>query len=220
MVDWQERVEFILNVQRQYLEACHRQGRDSLRSQAPTTESISFLLSRMQTYRRRVANYNMRTSIRINMFSHLATQADSKVNLQIASTSQKIAEESRRDSLSMITIAAVTMTFLPGTFVTVRVRLGSLSRLTESSQKKKFAGILPPQTNIQLLQGFFSMVFFYTATDQNNSTQIVVSRKIWLYPLVTIPLTIAVMGIWIMWRKQRGKKKGILSNDRKENASE
>ena len=119
MTDWHERTAFILDVQRQYLEACNVLGYDLLHAPPPTIDSLQFLLSRTNTWKRWVANYNTRTTIRINMFFNLATQADSKTNLQIASTSKMIAAEPRKDSLSMITIAAVTMTFLPGTFVTV-----------------------------------------------------------------------------------------------------
>jgi Mg2+ and Co2+ transporter CorA len=44
-------------------------------------------------------------------------RADQRSNLLIADSSLTIALESKRDNLSMITIAAITMVFLPGTFV-------------------------------------------------------------------------------------------------------
>jgi Mg2+ and Co2+ transporter CorA len=44
-------------------------------------------------------------------------RADQRSNLLIAESSLTIALESKRDNLSMITIAAITMVFLPGTFV-------------------------------------------------------------------------------------------------------
>lgn len=44
-------------------------------------------------------------------------RADQRSNLLIADSSLTIARESKRDNLSMITIAAITMIFLPGTFV-------------------------------------------------------------------------------------------------------
>ena len=57
---------------------------------------------------------------------NIASQNDNRTNIDIAATSKQIAEDSRRiaeeakkDSSSMITIAAVTMLFLPGTFVSV-----------------------------------------------------------------------------------------------------
>ena len=42
-----------------------------------------------------------------------------KINTEIATSSAKIAEESRRDSASMKTIAVLTLVFLPGTAVAV-----------------------------------------------------------------------------------------------------
>lgn len=44
-------------------------------------------------------------------------RADQRSNIQIADSSHTIAVESKRDNLSMMTIAAITMIFLPGTFV-------------------------------------------------------------------------------------------------------
>jgi DNA-binding IclR family transcriptional regulator len=57
---------------------------------------------------------------------HLANQAESRANVRLAAQNQEIAEltaelaqRTQRDSAAMITIAAVTMFFLPGTFVAV-----------------------------------------------------------------------------------------------------
>jgi Mg2+ and Co2+ transporter CorA len=44
-------------------------------------------------------------------------RADQRSNILIANSSHTIAVESKRDNLSMMTIAAITMVFLPGTFV-------------------------------------------------------------------------------------------------------
>jgi hypothetical protein len=43
------------------------------------------------------------------------------INLQISKSTSAIARDAQRDSSSMITIAAVTMFFLPGTFISVRL---------------------------------------------------------------------------------------------------
>jgi hypothetical protein len=50
---------------------------------------------------------------------HLSSQMDNRTNVKIGKLTSKIAKETQRDSSSMITIAAVTMFFLPGTFVSV-----------------------------------------------------------------------------------------------------
>lgn len=46
-------------------------------------------------------------------------QNDSRTNIAIAEASRRIAFETKRDSDAMKTIAALTMAFLPATFVAV-----------------------------------------------------------------------------------------------------
>ncbi|KAK2766863.1 hypothetical protein FQN54_006177 [Arachnomyces sp. PD_36] len=67
-----------------------------------------------------------REKTRINLLFHLANQAESRANIQIATQNNEVAEltaelakRTQRDGAAMITIAAVTMFFLPGTFVAV-----------------------------------------------------------------------------------------------------
>ena len=55
----------------------------------------------------------------MNLLFSIAAQVDNKTNLDIADLTAKIALDTKRDSSSMITIAAVTMVFLPGTFISV-----------------------------------------------------------------------------------------------------
>lgn len=67
-----------------------------------------------------VENYRERTKLIMNLFFSIGSQADSRTNLEIADLTSKIAVDAQRDSSSMITLAAVTMVFLPGTFISVR----------------------------------------------------------------------------------------------------
>jgi Mg2+ and Co2+ transporter CorA len=87
-------------------------------------ESVRYLLSSCQSLRHLIADYRGRTDIQIQLLFHLANQEESRANKAIAAQNKKIAEltaklaqRTQRDSSSMITIAAVTMFFLPGTFV-------------------------------------------------------------------------------------------------------
>lgn len=98
-------------------------------------DSIKFLASKCNVFKRWTANYRDRTNIRINLVGrdrspgqqmlidsqifHLSSQMDNRTNVEIGKLTSKIAKETQRDSSSMITIAAVTMFFLPGTFVSV-----------------------------------------------------------------------------------------------------
>ncbi|QDS73994.1 hypothetical protein FKW77_008635 [Venturia effusa] len=80
-------------------------------------ESFEALESRCHVYARWILNYRDRTNIRINLLFHLSNQIEARTQREIAALSARIAEQTQRDSSSMITIAAVTMLFLPGTFV-------------------------------------------------------------------------------------------------------
>ncbi|KAF8988983.1 hypothetical protein BDQ17DRAFT_1434795 [Cyathus striatus] len=67
-------------------------------------------------------SYQKRLEIQINLAFNLRFQRDSETNVKIAKDTAKIAQDAQRDSASMITcsecrIAAVTMFFLPGTFI-------------------------------------------------------------------------------------------------------
>ncbi|KAF1947773.1 hypothetical protein EJ02DRAFT_390991 [Clathrospora elynae] len=80
-------------------------------------ESFDMLLSQCDTCIRWTNVYNERTSLRINLLFHLANQRESKTNTQIATSTAEVARQAQRDSASMITIAALTILFLPGTFI-------------------------------------------------------------------------------------------------------
>jgi hypothetical protein len=70
-------------------------------------DSFAYIVSKTNTLRRWVVNYTERTGIRINLFFNLATQSDSRTNLEIARLSSKIAVSTQRDSSSMITCASL-----------------------------------------------------------------------------------------------------------------
>ncbi|KAL8857596.1 MAG: hypothetical protein Q9178_005924 [Gyalolechia marmorata] len=58
-----------------------------------------------------------RIRIQLSVVANLIAQNDSRTNISIADASRRIAFETRRDSDAMKTIAALTMVFLPATFV-------------------------------------------------------------------------------------------------------
>ncbi|KAF6741807.1 hypothetical protein DFP72DRAFT_1054673 [Ephemerocybe angulata] len=93
------------------------QSSSGRRYKTSTIDSILFLRSRTQIWHRWVRNWRERTNVRINLFLNLTAQRDSGTNSEIAVATADIAEETRKDSSSMITIAALTLVFLPGTFI-------------------------------------------------------------------------------------------------------
>uniref|UniRef100_A0A8H8CIB0 Uncharacterized protein n=1 Tax=Psilocybe cubensis TaxID=181762 RepID=A0A8H8CIB0_PSICU len=130
-------------------------------------DSLEFMQSQTAGLIRWIINYIERTGIRINLFFNIATQTDSKINLDIARLTSKIAVSTQRDSSSMITMAAVTMFFLPGTFISA----------------------------------LFSMVFFNTQEDG----ALTLSKQAWLFPAITIPLTIVIFALWLLWQRYRSR---------------
>jgi Mg2+ and Co2+ transporter CorA len=66
---------------------------------------------------RALTSLEERASRKIDLQYNIENQEDSQTNLKIAKLTTDIAVYTQKDSSSMITMAAVTMFFLPGTFV-------------------------------------------------------------------------------------------------------
>jgi hypothetical protein len=114
-------------------------------------------------------------------------QQDSKINV-------KIARAAKRDSSSMTAIAVLGFIFLPAMLVAVSVQSHSeipiLYLLTDPSSRKSI----------------FSMSMFDfspNSSGENASTggHSYVSHKFWMYWVVTIPLTFAVLMAWWAWMR-------------------
>ncbi|KXS97479.1 hypothetical protein AC578_9077 [Pseudocercospora eumusae] len=124
------------------------------------------------------------------IFNFIA-QRDNKINLQVAESSRKIAEESRldnllsvklakvtaqmaeetrQDSAAMKTIAVLTLTFLPGTAVA----------------------------------SFFSMNGMFNWDAREG--QAIASPYLYVFFVVTIPLTMLVYAGWVLWFRRLEKK--------------
>lgn len=96
----------------------------------------------------------------------------------MAAATAQVAEEARQDSAAMKTIAVLTLTFLPGTAVAVSVpRLSSSALLT-------------------IRQSFFSMTMFQWPFRKEGD---LASPYVYVYFVVTIPLTIMVYAAWVWW---------------------
>ncbi|KAL9035534.1 MAG: hypothetical protein Q9214_006536, partial [Letrouitia sp. 1 TL-2023] len=113
-----------------------------------------------------------RITTQVKIVDNMVTQDDSHTNIAIAEQSRKIAIETKRDSVAMKAIAALTMAFLPGTFV----------------------GTIDEKGRLMSKQSIFSMAFF-GAGDQGLD----VNSSWWLYVAVTLPLTALVIGLWPGW---------------------
>ncbi|KAH0496822.1 hypothetical protein TgHK011_004167 [Trichoderma gracile] len=79
-------------------------------SRAMLNGSLEYLDSSCRSLTYLVSDYSGRTKTRIDLLYHLTNQAESQ-------STRELAELARQDSAAMLTIAAVTLLFLPGTFI-------------------------------------------------------------------------------------------------------
>ncbi|KAG2018202.1 hypothetical protein CC2G_007649 [Coprinopsis cinerea AmutBmut pab1-1] len=169
-----ERIQYLIGVHKA-VSSRSRKSRspNPTPSESPTSvaDSLSYLKSKVTIWHRWSHNYTNRVSIKINLLFNLASQWDNQTNLRIAGFTSKIATITQRDSSSMIVMAAVTMLFLPGAFVSA----------------------------------IFSMVFFNTTTDSNGTLKLSVTPHIWMFPAVTVPLTLLVFLLWNRLRKRHSQ---------------
>jgi hypothetical protein len=49
------------------------------------------------------------------------------------------------------------------------------------------------------------MVFFDTKANDNGGESIIVGRQWWLFPTITIPLTVLVFALWVAWQRYRNR---------------
>ena len=188
--DLKERTEHLLDVYRQY--PILKQSRLA-HDFGDIEHSLVYLLAQTRTQMRWVGTYIEHTQIVVDLLFNLDTAA--------------IAEATQQDSSSMITyvcpfelcryvcqliavrcrMAAVTMFFLPGTFVSVSP--------ARAQGMHTVANHITP-----CFQALFSMVFFNT---DSSNTGLLVNSQLWLFFVITIPLTATVFITWQLWRRWR-----------------
>ena len=97
LTDIQDRIQYLFGVHRRLMQF------SSQTDDSTVLESLEYLLSKTSIMKRWAKNYAERTGIRINLIYNLATQADGRINLEIARLSSRIAVFTQQDSSSMIT---------------------------------------------------------------------------------------------------------------------
>jgi len=55
------------------------------------------------------------------------------------------------------------------------------------------------------VSALFGMVFFDSKSNESGSELLTVARQWWLFPAITIPLTILVFAIWVAWQRYRNR---------------
>ncbi|XDG00684.1 hypothetical protein ABKA04_000299 [Annulohypoxylon sp. FPYF3050] len=110
---------------------------------------------------------------------NIMAQKESKLNLEIASQQRRVAHATKRDGTAMKTLSLLGAVFLPGTF----------------------------------MASVFSMTFFDfnvgpddgSAADSSGDGA-TVSKKLWVYFAVTIPLTVIILLFWYYLDRRREKR--------------
>ncbi|KAG9525612.1 hypothetical protein KCV07_g991, partial [Aureobasidium melanogenum] len=123
-------------------------------------ESLRLHHSMMLGVAARSISNEKRLSNEINLVFNMMAQKDNGVNLQIA-------RATRADSVAMKTIAIVTLTFLPATYVSAILGMN-----------------------------------FFSYNPETHGGHITYSPDLWIYFVVSIPLTIAVLTIWWVWQRR------------------
>ncbi|KAL8727233.1 MAG: hypothetical protein Q9166_006197 [cf. Caloplaca sp. 2 TL-2023] len=118
-IEWLQSQHSVLNQLRfgareiSNLPPLHRPAEEGVASSLGLCASLSReSFEQVRTLRNRI-----RIQLSVSKVANLIAQNDSRTNISIADASRRIAFETRRDSDAMKTIAALTMVFLPATFV-------------------------------------------------------------------------------------------------------
>jgi len=143
------------------------------------------MLSRLDFYRAKLSSMEHyihttleRLTIQRQALYNIMAQRESKLNLEMAQQQRRLAHASKRDSTAMKALSLLGAMFLPGTFV---------------------ASLL-------------SMSFFdfnvgpSSGSDNDTSGEgAEVSREVWIYFAITIPLTVLIVGTWWLLDHRREK---------------
>lgn len=146
----------------------------------------SSMLSRLDFYRVKLTGMEHyihttleRLHIQRQALYNIMAQKESKLNLEIASQQRRLAHATKRDGTAMKTLSLLGAVFLPGTF----------------------------------MASVFSMTFFdfnvgpnYGDPSDSSGEGAQVSNQLWIYFVVTIPLTLTIVLSWYFIDRRRERK--------------
>ncbi|TEY31810.1 hypothetical protein BOTCAL_0775g00040 [Botryotinia calthae] len=115
-------------------------------------------------------------------------QRDSRLQYDMGKLQYEMALASKRDSSAMKTISILGIVFLPGIFVAVR----------SSPYFRTKECLLNSNPKSILSTTFFD---FKNASSIRTS----VAPSFWIYWVITIPVTLIILGLWYFWERKRDK---------------
>ncbi|KAK0753398.1 hypothetical protein B0T18DRAFT_434170 [Schizothecium vesticola] len=132
-----------------------------------------------------------RLSIQRAALYNVIAQKESKLGLKMAGEQRRLAHAAKRDSTSMKTLSLLGAIFLPATF----------------------------------LASVFSMTFFNfqdqdspapgggSQQEQQQRNDPVVSKDLWIYFVISVPLTLAIVLVWWWWDRRREARYAVEDAD-------
>ncbi|KAK8041731.1 hypothetical protein PG993_006254 [Apiospora rasikravindrae] len=129
-------------------------------------------------------------------------QHDSSKRMEMSSNAMEeitkrmhtIAERTERDTSSMHFITFLTLVFLPGTFLGVRL----FSALSSSYSHD---ATIDPSRALTLNQSIFSTPIFGDADEGSGKTWALNSDLLFLFLKICLPMMTVIVGFWILYRK-------------------
>ena len=109
--------ESLSKVQRARANEAHPDSAAAEDSAEKTRRSLDLSLSSNRTRLRQINELIYRITAQIRIVDNMIMQHDSRATIAIAEQAQRTAIDTKRESVAMRTISALTMIFLPGTFV-------------------------------------------------------------------------------------------------------
>ncbi|KAM7223811.1 hypothetical protein V8F06_000827 [Rhypophila decipiens] len=161
------------------------------------------ILARLDFYQAKlkgIENYAHITLERLHIqraaLYNIIAQKESKLGLEMAGEQRRLAHAAKRDSNSMKTLSLLGAIFLPATYL---ASLFSMTFFDFQDQKNNYYYYYTNGSSVAGSGGTSPS----SPEDDGNS---VVSPFLWIYFVVTIPLTAAIVLAWRLWDKRRERK--------------
>jgi hypothetical protein len=158
--------ELVMNIQfmRGLLRWIEGMDNSALEEDGRVRSCIAMIKARLDQQEILLSFLQERAKNQMTVLFTLIASEDARNGIELARDSRTLAVASKIDSSSMKTLAAVSVVFLPGTFVA----------------------------------SFFSMPLFDLQNHPNG-----VSRILWIYWIITIPLTAITISVWYFWIRRK-----------------
>ncbi|KAK4198187.1 hypothetical protein QBC40DRAFT_284259 [Triangularia verruculosa] len=155
------------------------------------------MLARLEFYRAKlngIENYAHTTLERLGIqraaLYNIIAQKESKLSLKMAGEQRRLAHNAKRDSSSMKTLSLLGAIFLPATYL-ASVFSMTFFDFNDNNNYSRNNGPISSSSG--------------GAGGEERENQ-VVSPQLWIYFVITVPLTLLIVLIWRVWDRRRDKK--------------